>query len=102
MSEAQGYLRGSKPSLRQRVWSGLGFGKTFDGDLFDWRTAEPGPSDWFVSGVISTHVRIHVGFLDRLRILISGECEVSCYTRTNVTVDQAQTRSDFAVMPPHK
>jgi hypothetical protein len=83
----------NKPTL----WYRLGFRYRFDEGLFNWRDEEtPG----FAPDAITTRIKIRVSFADRLRLLVSGHCEVSAYTKTNVPVDHAITRSRFAVLPP--
>ena len=89
-----------RPTLMQRLWRRLGFGTRWDEALFDWRSADPGPDDWFVPGVLSTRTVVHVDWRDRLRLLLSGKCEVATYTRTNVAVARGETRSLFSVLPP--
>lgn len=96
MSDTQNLVAVSKPS----IWNRLGFKYSWDENLFDWRNAEPVESDWFVPGTLNTETIIHVSFLDRLRLLVSGKCAIDCYTRTNVTVGRAESRSKFAVLPP--
>ena len=91
----QAFAAVSKPSL----WYRFGFHYHED-DLFEWRNEEPKPGDWWTVGAVTTRVKIHFSFLDRLRLLISGTAEVTSYTRTNVTVDKAVTRSAVAVLPP--
>lgn len=90
-----GMMQANKPS----TWYRLGFRHTWDESLFDWRNQEP-PEDGFVPGAFSTHIHVRVSWLDRLRLLITGHCEVVCYTKTDVLVNQAKTRSTFAVLPP--
>jgi hypothetical protein len=86
----------SEPS----IWYRFGFRYRFDEALFDWRNQEPQADDWFAPSALCTRVKIRVSWLDRLRLLCSGTCEVSCHTRTDVLVSRAETRSQFAVLPP--
>ena len=88
-----------KETIRSIVWRKLGFRHRFDEELFDWRNKEP-PEEGFVVGAITTNVTIRVSFLDRLRLLVSGHAELSVYTKTNVEIDRAVSRSEFAVLPP--
>lgn len=91
-------VQASKPT----IWYRLGFHYGWDEALFNWRSADPEPDDWFVAGALTTRIEVHVGFLDRIRLLISGRCELFCSTRTDVVVKRAETRSQFAVLPPKK
>lgn len=86
-------------SMRFIIWRKLGFRHRFNEELFDWRNQEP-PEEGFVIGAISTNVEIRVSFMDRLRLLVSGHANLSVYTKTNVMVDRAASRSEFAVLPP--
>jgi hypothetical protein len=87
----------SKPS----IWYRLGFRFTFNEDDFDWRNQDP-PEEGFVPGAFETVTHVHVGWLDRLRLLVSGHCAVSIHTKTDVLVNRAKSRSQFAVLPPAK
>jgi len=100
IDETAGMAFSAGPSLRQRIWWWLGFGHQFDQPLFDWRTQEAKPDDWFVSSALTTETTIHIDWLDRLRILVSGRCSLSTYSRTDVLVNRAESRSQFAVLPP--
>lgn len=100
LDETAGYGSYARPTFRQRLWRRLGFGFHFDEALFDWRNQEAEASDWFVSSAFNTVTDIHIDWLDRLRILISGRCSLSAYTRTDVLVNKAESRSQFAVLPP--
>lgn len=86
-----------KPSLRERVWRRLGFRHRFNEALLKWRNE---PTDGCVEGAITTTVAVHVGYVDRLRLLISGHCEIAVYTKTDVLVQRAVTGSQFDVLPP--
>lgn len=89
-----------KPTFWQRLWSRLGFGSRWDEELFEWRSADPQPDDWFVPGTLTMRTMTHVGWRDRLRLLISGRCEVCTYTRTDALVHRAETRAQFSVLSP--
>lgn len=93
----------ARPTIRQRIWWALGYHHTPDSEaLFDWRNEEPKPGDWWKVGALSTHVTVYFGWADRLRLLLTGTCEVTSYTRTNVPVDRAETRSQIAVLSPQR
>lgn len=76
-----------------RMWSRLGFGTAFadraDDDLA------------YAPGYISTGVKVHFDWRDRLRILISGRVHVDCVTKTDVPVKHAYTNSCTSVLPPN-
>ncbi len=99
-NDTQAFATASRESLRSRFWRRLGFGFRSDTGLFDWRNEEPKDGDWWVIGAISTTTVVHVSFLDRLRLLVSGRAYLEESTRTNVEVERAETRSAFCVLPP--
>lgn len=84
-------------AFKPTIWHRLGFRRHFDEALFDWRND---PMEGFAEGAVTTNINVHVSFMDRLRILFSGHVEIAAYTKTNVNVDRAVTRSEFAVLPP--
>jgi hypothetical protein len=86
----------SRPSL----WYRLGWRYKYDEALFEWRNTTPSPTDWWKPGCLSTLTVMRIGWLDRIRLLISGTCELRLDTRTNVIVDRAESRSQFSVLPP--
>lgn len=105
--EPDGFIGAGAFSARQplslRIWHLLGFHRANDREaLFDWRNEEPKDGDWWKVGALSTHVTVYFGWADRLRLLLTGTCEVTSYTRTNVTVDRAETRSQIAVLSPQR
>lgn len=83
----------SKPS----IWHRLGWRYRSDESLFDWRNKE---EEGFAPHALCTRTEIHITFVDRLRLLISGRCELTAYTKTDKLVDHAVTRAQFAVLPP--
>lgn len=85
----------TKPSL----WYRLGFHYSSDEDLFNWRNQEP-PEEGFAPGAFCTVIGVRISFLDRLRILASGHCQISVYTKTDVMPLKIKSRSIFAVLPP--
>lgn len=84
------------------IWERLGFRRRFDEELFAWRNEEPKPEDGLVPSALCTHVRVHIDWWDRLRLLVSGACEIEVYTKTDVLVNKAISRSQFSVLPPGK
>lgn len=99
MSEQTIAQHGAAMTSKPSVWYRLGFRYRFDEDLFEWRNKEP-PDEGFAVGAIGIRIGVHVSFVDRLRLLISGHAELTAYVKTNVTVDRAKTRSQFAILPP--
>lgn len=93
----------AKQSLSLRLWHALGFHHAKDREaLFDWRNEEPKEGDWWTVGALTTHVVVYFGWADRLRLLLTGTCEVTSYTRTNVPVCRAESRSQIAVLSPQR
>lgn len=86
-----------KPTLRERAWRRLGFRQRFDEALWTWKNE---PMEGFAEGAITTTVAVYVGYVDRLRLLISGHCQVDVYTKTSVVAEHAVSRSGFSVLPP--
>jgi len=98
MSDAATEQSGAFCSVHKpTIWDRMGFRRRFDESLFDWRN---NPLDGFVESAITTHVSIYVSLWDRLRLLLTGHAELIAYTRTNVMVDHAVTRSEFTILPP--
>ncbi len=82
-------------SWRTRMWQRLGFFGRFEESVFDWRQDVPDGGD-----LIHVETTISISFVDRMRILISGRCELRSYTKTVVPIGKCETRSEFRVMPP--
>lgn len=80
---------------RKTIWNRLGFRHGHaprgeqDSELPGWA---PG---WLV-----TDTRIHLGWSDRLRVLISGKLHVESFTKTDVVVSRALTTTGIGVLPP--
>lgn len=88
------------PSLADRVWRWLGYRRAYDHDLIEWRTAEPQPLDWWKPGALVTVTEIRLGFVDRLRLLVSGRCEVEVSARTDAIVGRSEARAVVSVLAP--
>lgn len=86
---------------KRPLWRRWWFKDGFDETLFDWRSSDPQPSDWWKPGVLSSHVQVRVDWLDRLKLLISGKCQIDVYTRTDVIVRKCESRSTFTVLAPN-
>ena len=57
---------------------------------------EPGWAD----GDLTLGISIHLDWLDRIRVLVSGKLSVRTRTKTNVAVGNAKTKSLCHVLPP--
>lgn len=49
---------------------------------------------------VRTRMRVTLSFLDRVRVLISGRCEILVRTETENVVGATATASAFSVRPP--
>lgn len=87
------YAQASRPTL----WYRLGFHFPHDEKLFDWRNAEV---SGFVPSAMNTEVHVYLGWLDRIKLLITGHAAINIYTRTDVLVNKCESRSQFAVLGP--
>lgn len=85
---------GASQSLSNKIWRKLGYFGQFDEALFDWRQDVPKGGD-----LLTTDTRVQFSLGDRLRLLLSGRCEVTTYTKTRVEVRDVETRSEVRVMP---
>lgn len=79
-----------KQWLQQKLFPRQHFGPVF----------EPYDDPAWAPGECSTHVHITACWRDRLRLLISGRCEVQIRMRTDVPVGRIESRSNFTVQPP--
>ncbi len=86
-----------KPTIGERFWRALGFRLSHCPGFDDVGTQ--GDPRW-APGEVSTHVVIRLGTLDRLRVLVSGTLDVQQRMRTNVLVDDAETRTVTTVVWP--
>jgi hypothetical protein len=87
----------AKQPLRLRVWQFLGFCRQYDDDLFEWRNAE---GDGFAPSAFHTETHCILGWKDRLRVLVTGHVAVDVWSKTDVIVGRAVSRSSVAVLPP--
>ncbi len=81
-----------RPALADR----LGFRFQSDETLYEWRFQK---EDGFTDGTMCSEIHVKVGWLDRIRLLITGHCALKVYTKTDVPIAKAQSRSQFAVLP---
>lgn len=89
----------AKQTIRQRIWQALGFHGRFSEELFDWRNMEP-PEAGFAPSALHTETHVTLDWKDRLRALVTGHIRVDVYTKTDVPVGKALSRSEVAVLPP--
>lgn len=82
-------------SLASRIWHKLGFFARFDEPLFDWRQNVPEGGD-----LITNDTTVTLSWDDRLRVLLSGRCALTVWTKTEHVVGKTESRSQFCVMPP--
>lgn len=87
-----------KPTIRQRIWWALGFCWKKTDENFEWRMMEP-PEEGFAPGALHTETHVLLDWKDRLRVLVTGHIGIDVYTKTDVPVKRARSRSDVAVLP---
>ncbi len=80
-----------RPTLIERIWRALGFSYHLG--------AEPGDIDT-LPGWMCTETRMHFGFRDRLRLLISGRLHLKLVQHTPVQCDFSRNRLDWQIEPP--
>lgn len=51
-------------------------------------------------GDLSTTVNLHLDWLDRLRVLVSGKISIRTRTRTDRSINRSQAKSISVVLPP--
>lgn len=94
MSDATNGAYVAGQSLSNRIWRNLGYFGSFNEAAFDWRQEVPKDGD-----LLTTVTTVRFSFLDRLRLLVSGHCEVSVYTKTLVPIGKTETMSEVRVLP---
>lgn len=82
------------PSLANKIWHWLGFYARFDEALFDWRQDVPNTGD-----LITSNTTIMLSWGDRIRVLFSGKCSLTVWTKTANEVGITESRSQFCVLP---
>lgn len=78
------------PTLSERAWKALGF-RYHHGE-------EPEGSE-NLEGWMCTDTRMHFGFLDRLRLLLTGRLRFRIVHHMPVTVDYSLNRIDWQIEP---
>jgi len=79
------------PTLLERLWR----------RLFPARYREiPEDLEGFAPSYMITEVRIHLGWVDRLRILVSGNLRVETTTKTDVIITKMASQSTVTVLAP--
>ena len=79
------------PTWRERAWRALGY-RYHLGD-------EPDGGD-NMPGWMCTENRMHFGWADRLRLLISGRLHFKLVQYTSAKVDSAKNRLDWHILAP--
>lgn len=80
-----------RPTLPQRIWRAFGF-------RYHLGTEPEGTET--LTGWMCTETRMHFGFLDRLRLLISGRLHIKLVQHTPVQCDYSRNRLDWQIEPP--
>lgn len=75
------------------IWQRLGFGGCSSPNLDD-------VDDDYAPGAIGIVTTVRFDWLDRLRILVSGNVMVNTRCRTDVIVERSMSRSAVSVLPP--
>lgn len=79
------------PTLAQRAWKRLGY-RYHLGDEPDGVDALPG---W-----MCTETRLHFGWADRIRLLLSGRLHMKLVQHTTVQVEGTKNRFDWHILAP--
>lgn len=64
------------------------------------RFETPESIDGFSPGYSLVQTVVHVGWGDRLRMLVSGRCDVQAHVYTDVRIRHIHSRGHFTVRPP--
>lgn len=80
-----------KPTRTQRFWLALGFCWTIG--------AEPVGADK-MEGWMRTDIGMHFGFMDRLRLLLTGRLRIHLTQHLPVRCDFSRNRMDWRIVPP--
>lgn len=81
-------------SLIERIWLRLGFGMPIHNDMGDLDDT-PG----LAASYIRMDIIIHLAWIDRLRLLVSGKIAIKVSTKTDAFVSKAISRSMISVLP---
>lgn len=91
MENTQGFAMHHVPTPRERAWRWLGF-RYHLGEEPDGIDALPG---W-----MCTRTRLHLGWPDRLRLLVSGRLHMQLVQHTTVQVEGTKNRFDWHILAP--
>ena len=80
-----------RPPLRVRFWRALGF-RHHHGETPDGADDLPG---WML-----TNVRLRFSFLDRLRLVLTGDLKIKVVQHTPEQVSYSMNRIDWEIVPP--
>lgn len=96
----EGIMEGAfTQAFRPTIWHRLGFGHCHVAPWGDKGEAERGEDGLLVTSLV-TETHVHFGFIDRLRILITGNVHVFVRTRSENDPGRAESRSAVSVKPP--
>ena len=79
------------PTMAERMWRKVGF-RTHIGD-------DPADVD-ALPGWVRTHTRMHFGWADRLRLLLTGRLTIDLTQYAPVKVDWTKNRLDWRISYP--
>lgn len=80
------------PTLRQRFWRAAGF---------HYHRGDDPPDIETLSGWMKTDIRIHFGFTDRLRLLLTGKLFVASVVHMDTPSPMiCKSRADFLIYAP--
>ena len=79
------------PTLREKAWRWLGFRYHLG--------AEPAGIEQ-MQGWMCTKSRIHFGWADRIRLLVSGRLSMQLVQHTTVQVEGTKNRFDWHILAP--
>lgn len=84
------------PTFQERWWPRLGFRCGHAPRPDEDELKEGWAPSWFV---VETYVRL--GWLDRLRVLISGKLHLDHAIKTDVEIGKSFSTSDVGILPPN-
>jgi hypothetical protein len=85
------YYTVSKPT----IWQRLGFGRAHAERPEELEREEGFAPSWFI-----TETYGHFSFLDRVRILVSGNIHVQCAIKTDQIIEKSKAVSAISVLKP--
>lgn len=67
--------------------------------LFPWKHLDLEPPEWARDGIVNV-VTVELGFVDRLRVLLTGRFVLKVSTSTENVVGKTEAKSLFVAAPP--